>query len=76
MAPKLIKFPDTPKSCIILKAKNIAKGITDATKRPARQLPKNKISINNTIKAPSIKFFSTVLIALFTNCVLSKYGSI
>ena len=56
-------------------ANNMAKGITEATKKPARIFPKNKINTNNTINAPSIKLVSTVPIALFTILVRSKNGS-
>ena len=75
-APKLIKFPETPKIFIIMMAKSIAKGITDATKNPARKFPRNKTNTKTTINAPSIKFFSTVPIALFTIFVRSRKASI
>ena len=74
-APKLIKFPLTPKRCININANNIARGITDATTNPALKLPKNKIKIKITINAPSNKFFETVPMALSTIFVRSKKGS-
>ena len=57
-------------------ANNIAKGITEATNKPALKFPKNKTNTKITIKAPSNKFCSTVPMALFTILVLSKNGSI
>ena len=75
-APKLIKFPLTPKRFIIMIANNIANGITLATNNPARKFPRKSTKIKTTINAPSNKFVSTVLIALFTIFVLSKNGSI
>ncbi len=75
-APKLIKLPLTPKIFIIITAKSIANGIIDATKSPARRFPKNRTKTKTTINAPSIKFVSTVEIALLTIFVRSKNGSI
>ena len=75
-APKLIRLPLTPKIFIIIMAKNIANGITDATNKPARKFPKKSTRIKMTIKAPSMRFLVTVPIALFTILVLSKNGSI
>ncbi len=57
-------------------ANSMANGITDATTKPARQLPNKSTNTKITINAPSAKFFVTVLMALFTNLVLSKKGSI
>ena len=57
-------------------AKSIANGITEATKSPALKFPKNKTKTKITISAPSIRFFSTVPMALFTILVRSKKGSI
>ena len=76
IAPKLIRFPDTPNSRIIPSANNIASGITEATTKPPLKLPKKRIRINMTIKAPSARFLTTVEIALSTNFFLSKNGSI
>ena len=75
IAPKLIRFPLTPKAFIIITANNMAKGITEATIRPARKFPKNNTNTKMTINAPSIRFFATVLIALFTNLLLSINAS-
>ena len=75
-APKLIKFPETPKIFIIMIAKSIANGITEATKSPARKFPRNKTKTKITIKAPSNKFLLTVPMALFTIFVLSRKASI
>ncbi|MNE25381.1 hypothetical protein D3C80_1187100 [compost metagenome] len=76
MAPKLIRFPETPKKFINVIAKSIASGITDATTNPARRFPNNNTNTKITIKAPSARFFETVFIALSTNLVRSKNGSI
>ena len=54
----------------------MAKGITEATIKPALKFPNNKTKTKITIKAPSAKFLVTVLMALFTNLVLSRNGSI
>ncbi len=53
----------------------MASGITEATIKPARKLPKNKTNTKITINAPSKRFFSTVPMALFTILVRSKNGS-
>ena len=45
-APRLIKFPLTPKRFIMITANNMARGITLATSNPARMCPKNKIKTN------------------------------
>ncbi|MCY1460925.1 hypothetical protein D9M71_785250 [compost metagenome] len=67
MAPRLIKFPLTPKAFIKITANNIANGITEATINPARRFPKNKIKTKITINAPSNKFLATVLMELSTS---------
>ena len=76
IAPRLIKFPLTPKTRINETANNMESGITEATINPALKLPKNKTSTKITISAPSIKFFSTVPIALFTSSLRSRKASI
>ena len=72
IAPKLIKLALTPNTFIKAKANSIAKGIADATINPALKFPKKRTKTKMTINAPSIKFFSTVLIARPTNSVRSK----
>ena len=72
IAPKLIRLALTPNTFIKPKANNIDKGMAEATINPARRFPRNKTNTNITIKAPSIRFFSTVEIARFTKSVLSK----
>ena len=74
-APRLIKFPLTPKRFIMIIAKSIAKGITEATKIPARKFPRKRTNTKMTINAPSKRFFSTVPIALLTIFVRSRNGS-
>ena len=44
--------------------RQLANGITDATKNPALKLPKSNTKTKITINAPSAKFFETVSIAL------------
>ena len=75
IAPKLIKFPLTPKAFIKITAKSMDNGITEATINPARRFPRNNISTNITINAPSNKFLVTVPIALSTNFPLSIKAS-
>ena len=76
MAPRLIKFPDTPNKFIMATANSMASGITEATTKPALTLPSINTNTNITISAPSIRFLLTVPMALFTNLVRSKNGSI
>lgn len=74
-APRLIKFPLTPKIFIIITANSIDNGITEATKIPARKLPRNNTRTKITISAPSSRFLETVPIALLTIFVRSRKGS-
>ena len=76
IAPKLIKLALTPNKFIKPNANNKDSGMADATIKPALKFPRNSINTKITMSAPSIKFFSTVPIALFTRSVLSKNGSI
>ena len=57
-------------------AKSMESGITEATINPALKLPKNRIKIKITIKAPSIRFRETVPIARPTKSERFKNGSI
>ena len=66
----------TPNTFINPNANSIDNGMAEATISPARRFPRNRTKTKITINAPSIKFFSTVLMARFTKSVLSKYGSI
>ena len=72
IAPRLIRLALTPNTCIMPRAKSKARGMAEATMSPARKLPRNKTSTKITIKAPSIRFFSTVLMALPTRSVRSR----
>lgn len=45
----------------------MASGMTEATIRPARTLPRKRISTTNTIKAPSIRLRMTVDMLRFTS---------
>ncbi len=71
-----MRFPETPKAFIMITANNMDSGITEATISPARRLPRKITRMKTTISAPSNRFFSTVLMALFTIFVLSRKGSI
>ena len=76
IAPKLIKLALTPNTFIKPRANNMDNGMADATISPALKFPKNKTKTKMTIRAPSIKFFSTVAMARSTRSVRSKNGSI
>jgi hypothetical protein len=56
-------------------AKSIARGITEATIRPALIFPSNKTRMKITIKAPSIRFLETVPIARPTRSDRLRKGS-
>ena len=71
-----MRLPPTPNKFINIIAKSIDKGMTEETINPALKLPRKNTSTKMTIKAPSNKFVSTVLMALLTILVLSKKGSI
>ena len=75
IAPKLIRFADTPKTFIIAKAKSRESGMAEATINPALIFPRKTISTKITINAPSIRFVSTVLIARLIKFVLSRKAS-
>ena len=76
IAPRLMRLPDTPKRFIIEMAKSMDKGITEATTKPALRFPRKRIRIKITLNAPSIRLVETVLIALSTNFLRSRNGSI
>ncbi len=76
IAPRLIRFPDTPKVYMSATAKSIASGITEATISPARRLPRKSTSTTITISAPSIRFFSTVPMVRPTSSLRSRNASI
>ena len=74
-APKLMRLPLTPKAFIRQMANSSDSGMTEATKSPACQLPKNRMSTTMTMSPPSSKFCSTVWMARPTSLLLSKKGS-
>ncbi len=76
MAPRLIKFAQTPVAFIIIKAKSSDKGIRDAVTKPPRKLPSKITKTNTTIKAPSIKFLETVLVVRSIRALRLRKGSI
>ena len=57
-------------------AKSIAKGMTEATIKPALKLPRNKTKTKITINAPSNKLVETVLTVFSISLVLSTNTSI
>lgn len=67
MAPRLIRLAETPNTRMRMKAKSIASGMTDATIRPARTLPRKTISTTKTMIAPSIRLRITVDMLRFTS---------
>ena len=75
MAPKLIRLAEIPNTFIIEIANSIANGMTEATIRPARQLPSISTRIKTTIRPPSNRLVLTVPIAVATNLSRTKYGS-
>jgi len=62
MAPRLIRFPESPAWTMPVKANNIDSGMADATMSPPRTLPSSKSSTATTRTPPSIKFLRTVAI--------------
>ena len=75
-APILIKLALNPKIFIMIIAKSIANGMTEATIKPARKLPKKSTKTRITINAPSNKLVETVLTVFSINFVLSTNTSI
>ena len=71
-APKLIRFPVTPKRFIMPMANSMDSGITEATISPALRFPRKKTRINKTIIAPSSKLVFTVPKVRLTNLVRSR----
>ncbi len=71
IAPRLIKFPDTRLLTMPVTANNMLNGITKAVISAARILPNIKNNTTTTSKAPSNKFFCTVLRVLSTSVVRS-----
>ena len=67
MAPRLIRLAETPKIRIMINAKSMAKGMTEATMSPALTLPRKMMSTTKTINAPSMRLYTTVEIFLFTS---------
>ncbi len=76
MAPKLIRFAQTPNILIKMKAKSKDSGITDAVISPPRMLPNNKTKTKITISAPSIKFLAMVLVVRSIKLDRSRNGLI
>ncbi len=75
IAPRLIKLPDTLLLTIPVMANNILNGMTSAVINAARIFPSNKNNTTMTSRAPSNRFFCTVLSVLSTNVVRSYTAS-
>ena len=73
-APRLIRFAQTSKIYIIIKAKSNAKGMVDATIKPPRKLPKKITKTKITISAPIPRFSATVLVVLLIILLRSRKG--
>ncbi len=76
IAPRLIRFPLSPKSLIIPKANSMLNGMTLATTSPARQFPRKSTRMNITISPPATRLWAMVFSTRFTSCVRSMKGSI
>ena len=76
MAPRLIRFAQTPVAFIKMNANNKDKGIREAVINPPLKLPSKNTNTNTTINAPSIRFLATVLVVLPINSLRSTMGSI
>ena len=72
IAPKLIRLASTPKMYIIESAKSKLNGITEATTRPERKLPKSKTTTNTTIRQPRSRFSVIVNVVRPINSDRSK----
>ena len=75
MAPRLIRLAVTLKRRIMMNAKSIASGMTEATISPARTLPRKIISTRKTMMAPSIRLLTTVEMFRLTSSERFRYGS-
>ena len=73
-APRLIKFPETLFLTMPVIVISIEIGITAAVINAALIFPSSRNKTTITNKAPSKRFFSTVVIALLTKSVRSYIG--
>ncbi len=71
MAPRLIRFPDSPARRIPVNATSIESGIAELTMRPARRFPSRRSSTTTTSRPPSTRFVATVRIVRRTSSVRS-----
>ena len=76
IAPKLIRFDQTPKTFIMIKANSKDKGIVEATIKPPLKFPKKITRTKITISPPSSRLFRTVPVVLAISFALSKNGTI
>ncbi len=76
IAPRLIRFAQTPNRFIMINEKSKASGMVEATNKPPRKLPKKTTRTKITISAPSERFSATVDVVLFISLLRSRKGSI
>ena len=76
IAPRLIKFAQTPKILIMIKANNRDNGITEAVMMPPRTFPSSKTNTKMTIRAPSTKLRAIVLVVRSIRLERSRNGFI
>ena len=72
IAPKLSRLASTSKIFIIPKAKSKHKGITEATTKPLRQLPKRSTTTKITIRKPRIRFSLMVKVVFAMSSLRSR----
>ena len=70
-APRLMRLAETRDSTMPVIVINMASGMTNAVNNAARRLPSSRNKITTTSKAPSVRFFCTVAMALSTKTVRS-----
>ena len=71
MAPRLIRLPESPACIMPVKAISMARGMADATIRPARRSPRKRNSTATTSRPPSSRLLRTVVMTLDTKIVRS-----
>ena len=74
IAPRLIRFADKPKMYIMLMPNSRLIGITDATISPDRRLPSSNTTTKITIRAPRVRFSTTVAVVLPISSDRSRNG--
>ena len=67
IAPRLMRFAETPKMRIMMKPKSIAMGMTEATMTLALTFPRKSRRTMKTMRAPSMRLLMTVLMLRLTS---------